>query len=51
MEKSDEITQIDFENALKTIMKYYRKVTNRKESVDFYVKFIQPIKKEIDKNK
>lgn len=42
-----EVTNNDFKEAIKTIAMYYRKVTQRKECVDFYVKFIEPIKKEV----
>ena len=41
-----EVTHKDFQEAIKTIAIYYRKATQRKECVDFYVKFIEPIKKE-----
>ena len=42
-----EVTHKDFKEAIKTIAMYYRKVTQRQECVDFYVKFIEPIKKEV----
>lgn len=42
-----EVNEIHYKNALITIQKYYRKITGKKESLIFYVDFIQPIKKHI----
>jgi len=38
------VTQDEYEDALKIIMKYHRQVTGKKESIGFYVDYIQPIK-------
>ncbi|MFW5847444.1 MAG: hypothetical protein ACOCVF_00800 [bacterium] len=45
--KKDKLTREDFNNAIKTINCYYRQITGRKECLDFYLDFIQPLKRHI----
>ena len=45
---AETVQRKDFENAIKTINCYYRKITGKKDCLIFYVDYVQPIKILID---
>lgn len=44
----ENVTKNEYEEALRKVQKYYRQITGKKESVNFYIFYIQPIRKCIE---
>ena len=44
----EKLTRTDFNNAISTINRYYRQITGKKECVNFYVDYIQPLQNHIN---